>query len=373
MAIIIYNKIYDLEVDFLYIKPSFVLRWGTYALLTGVGLWLFWRWLLPILAPFLAAFLLAGAMEGPVKYLCRRGWKREFASGICTLILLGAIIFGLGTLLSRGMRELSALSRTLPEMLNTLSLMLGNIRLRAGVYRSALPPELSTWLDSAVTALAESFSAIPARLSEKLIAFLSLAAAEMPGILLFTVTCGIGVYFISAAYPQMQAWLDINLPDVWQRRRLLLGSNVRFTLGRYLRAQGILMLITFFELFLGLMLLGIEGALLISAVVAFLDALPVLGAGLVLIPWAAVNLLSGDAAAGFGLIVLWGVITLVRSCIQAKLLGDQLGLHPLVTLLSIYAGWSIAGVWGMVLFPMLALMAKQLDIVPRIWRRSHAG
>ena len=133
------------------------------------------------------------------------------------------------------------------------------------------------------------------------------------------------------------------------------------------------MLITFFELLIGLMLLKAEGAFIISAVTAFLDALPVLGAGIVLLPWAAINLLTGDAARGIGLMILWGVITLVRSCIQAKLLGDQMGLPPLVTLMAIYAGWCLAGVWGMVLFPMLALTAKQLEIGKRIRSFSHGG
>jgi predicted PurR-regulated permease PerM len=117
---------------------------------------------------------------------------------------------------------------------------------------------------------------------------------------LFAVTLCLGVYFISAAYPQLQTWLDIHLPEVWQRRRLAAAGSMRFTLGRYVRAQGILMVITFLELLLAFLLLRIEGALLLAAVTAFLDALPILGAGAVLLPWAAVCFLGGDAAAGAG-------------------------------------------------------------------------
>ena len=84
-------------------------------------------------------------------------------------------------------------------------------------------------------------------------------------------------------------------------------------------------------------------------------------------------LLSGDIATALGLFILWGVVSLMRSCIQAKLLGDQLGLPPLVTLMAIYVGWCAAGVWGMVLFPMLALVLKQMDLPRRIRRRSYGG
>lgn len=357
----------------MYINTADVLRWGTWILLAAVGSWLFLRFLLPWFSPFIAAFLLARLLEPAVKLLCRRGWKREFASGTCTLALLALLIFGLGALLSRGVREISALSLELPEILSSAMGMLGALRSSAGDYLAALPPELTGWLDRAAAGLMEAFAGIPARVSTRLLDGLSLAAAKMPSILLFTATCGIGVYFISAAYPGIQTYLDTHLPEVWQRRRLVLNTNVRFTVGRYVRAQLILMLITFFELLLGLVLLRIEGALILSAVIAFLDALPILGAGAVLLPWALFLLLSGDIATALGLFILWGVVSLMRSCIQAKLLGDQLGLPPLVTLMAIYVGWCAAGVWGMVLFPMLALVLKQMDLPQRIRRRSYGG
>ena len=356
----------------MYIKLSSVLKWGTAALLAALLGWALLRWLLPIAAPFLLAMLLALAIESPVKALCRRGWKREFASGVCTLLLLGLIISAGMWLLGRGIRELSQLSGALPRILQNLSALLTETRSRAGLYRSLAPEEISIWLDRAIAALGESFAAIPARLSERLVAFLSMAAAQTPGILLFTATCGIGVYFFSAALPNMQAYMDTHLPELWQRRRLLLGSNMRLTLGKYLRAQGILMLLSFCALFAGLLLLKTQGAFLISALVAFLDALPVLGAGLVLLPWSAAAFLMGSRGTALGLLILWAVISLLRSCLQAKLLGDQMGLPPLVTLISLYAGWYLAGVWGMVLFPMLAMLAKQLELPRRMKKERQS-
>jgi len=357
----------------LYIKPSNVLRWGTWVILGALFAWLALRFLLPCAAPFIAAFILARTLEPMVKFLCRQGWKREFASGVCSLAFLSFLVILTGALLSRGIRELAQLEKALPEMLSSLSQLLDGARSRAGQYRSLAPPELTGWLDSAVAAMTETFARLPAMVSQKLLSFLSAAASRMPGIMLFTATVGIGIYFISAAYPAIQTWLDTHLPQPWQKRRLIIGHSMRYTLGRYLRAQGILMLITFFELFIGLLLLGAEGAFIISAVTAFLDALPVLGAGIVLLPWAIITFLTGSTAQGVGLIILWGITALVRSCIQAKLLGDQMGLPPLITLMAIYAGWCLAGVWGMVLFPMLALMAKQLEVGTRIRRFTNGS
>jgi sporulation integral membrane protein YtvI len=355
----------------LYIKPVWLIRWVLAALIGALALWLSFNYLLPWFSPFITAFLLARLLEPAVKLLCRRGWKREFASGVCTLSLLAFIVVGLGALLSRGLEELGTLSGTLPEMFSGAGLMLRELRTRTGAYMAALPPEVTVWLGQAIEACAAFFAAIPAALSRRALDFLSMVAMRMPSILLFTVTCGIGVYFISAAYPGIQGYLDIHLPEVWQRRRLALCSNMRFTLGRYARAQLILMVITFFELLFGFMLLRVDGSLVLSAAIAFLDALPVLGAGAVLLPWGLCALLTGDGALGLGLLILWGVISLVRNCIQAKLVGDQLGLPPLITLMAIYIGWCAAGVWGMVLFPMLALVLKQLDLPGHIRRYSH--
>ncbi len=355
----------------MYIKPVEILTFGALALASALLLWLTMHFLLPWFAPFIAAFLLARLLEPAVKFLCRRGWKREFAAGVCTLALLTALIVGLAALLSRGIQELGTFSRELPDILAGAAALLRSLRTQTGHYLSAVPPELTSWLDQAITGLTASFAEIPAKLSARLLDFLSMTAARMPSILLFTVTCGIGVYFISAAFPQLQVYLDTHLPEVWQRRRLLLNSNMRFTLGRYIRAQLILMVITFFELLLGLVLLNIRGALVLSAAIAFLDALPILGAGAVLLPWALYALLIGDAPVMLGMLILWGVITLVRNCIQAKLLGDQLGLPPLLTLMFIYIGWCAAGVWGMILFPMLALLCKQLELPARIRRYRY--
>lgn len=357
----------------MYIKPADLVKWGVGIALFGAATWLLFKFILPWMAPFIAAFLFARLLEPIVKMLCRRGWNREFASGACTLTLFALLGMGVAALFTRGLGEISALSKELPHMLTGAAQLISSVRVRTGAYMDSMPIELVGWLDAGMLSMSEFFASLPGRLSEKLLGFLSVVAAKTPSILLFTVTSGIGVYFISAAYPGIQAFLDTHLPEIWQRRRLELNTNVRFTVGRYVRAQLILMAITFFELLATFILLRVEGAVLLAVVIAALDALPVIGAGAILLPWAVFSLLLGDTATGLGLIIIWGVITLVRNCIQAKLLGDQLGLHPLITLMSIYVGWCAAGVLGMVLFPMGALMIKQLggsDLL-RLWGRAN--
>ena len=121
------------------------------------------------------------------------------------------------------------------------------------------------------------------------------------------------------------------------------------------------MLMTFFELLLFFLLLRVKGAVGIAAVTALIDALPVFGIGVVLVPWGLYSLLLGDIRRGVMLLVCWGTVNLVRSCTQAKLLGDQIGLDPIASLLAIYVGWRVWGVWGMLLFPILFVTLQQLN------------
>ena len=101
---------------------------------------------------------------------------------------------------------------------------------------------------------------------------------------------------------------------------------------------------------------------------AVIDALPVLGAGTVLLPWAVYDLLTGNVPLALGLAITYAAVTVLRSAIQAKLLGDQLGLHPLASLAAIYAGWTLWGVMGMLLFPILAICVKQALPGLELWR-----
>ena len=113
-----------------------------------------------------------------------------------------------------------------------------------------------------------------------------------------------------------------------------------------------------------------RGALGIAAVTALIDALPVFGTGVVLVPWAIFCLLLGNTGRAIGLIICWAFVNLVRSCTQAKLLGDQIGLDPIASLAAIYVGWRVCGVWGMLLFPILLVTVQQLNDrgVIRLWK-----
>lgn len=356
----------------MYTKPSKILTAALTLVLALAGTWLALRFLLPWLAPFLLALGLAALMEPAVGALCLRWrWKRGAAAGLCTLAFVSAAAGLVWLLCSRLGVELGALLQRLPEILGSVSATLSSWQAR--LARLLDGAGVSAWMNQVSRGFYAFLSGLPGLLSEKLLGLLSAFAGAAPSVLLFLVTALIGTYFVSASYPELLRFVRRQLPPRFAVRAAKLCRDLRRTLGRWLRAQLIMMLITFAELTLAFALLRVNYALVLALVTAVIDALPVLGTGTVLIPWALYSFLTGDVARGVGLAVTYGAVTLLRSCIQAKLLGDQLGLHPLATLVSIYVGWRVWGVWGMVLFPILAISLKQLNDsgILRLWKTEE--
>lgn len=340
-------------------------------LILGAGiLFLAGRYLLPWTAPLLTAWVLAALLEPAVGFLTRHRWKRGAAAGLCTLTALGLLLWGLTALLFRGLGALSELTKALPGAMEALSTRLEALEKLAETHIRAAPEPAGQLLESALSGLLGSAASLPGELSRGLVALLSRTAQASPDTLLFFVTAALGTYFISAAFPTVNAFLLAQLPEGLRRRFEGLGADLKEGFGGLLRAQLILMAICFFELLAAFLLLGVHPAVMLAAVTALIDALPVFGTGVVLVPWALYCLLLGPTRRGFGLLVTWGLTELVRNAAQAKLLGDQIGLNPLASLLSVYVGWRVGGVGGMLLMPLGTMVLIRLNDrgVVRLWK-----
>lgn len=340
-------------------------------LMLGAGaLFLAGRYLLPWTAPLLTAWALAALLEPAVGFLTRHRWKRRAAAGLCTLAALGFLLWGLSALLFRALSAASELTKALPGAMEALSLRLEALEKLIEAHIRAAPEPAAQLLERAFSGLAGSAAALPGQLSRALVAFLSRAAQASPDTLLFFVTAALGTYFLSASFPAVNAFLLAQLPDGLRRRFEGLGADLKSGFGGLLRAQLILMVLCFFELLAAFLLLGVRSAALLAAVTAVIDALPVFGTGVVLLPWALYCLGLGSSRRGLGLLLAWGITELVRNAAQAKLLGDQIGLNPLASLLSVYVGWRVGKVGGMLLMPLGLMVLIRLNErgVVRLWK-----
>ena len=137
-------------------------------------------------------------------------------------------------------------------------------------------------------------------------------------------------------------------------------DNLKYAVGGYFKAQLKIMVVVFSILLIGFLLLGVHFSFLLAFLIAFLDFLPFFGTGTALIPWAFYKFMTGEYKMTAGLIVLYGITQLVRQLIQPKLVGDSMGMKPLVTLVFLYAGYRIGGVFGMIFAVPVGLIAINL-------------
>ena len=327
----------------------------------GLALWIALRFLLPWLGPFLLALALASLLEPGVRALIRHGWRRSLAAALLTLLLLGLLFWGLAELGTRCLSAAASLTRELPRLMQAMAQSAARMEERLLRLTASAPEELRDYLDLALQSFGEALGALPLQLSQWLLSALSRIAQSGPDLLLFTVTAGLGTYFLSASFPKSMAFLRAQLPDAFANRLRELRTDLRGSFGGLLRTQLLLMGLCFLELLAAFRLLGTENNVGLAAMTALVDALPVFGTGTVLLPWAAAELLLGEGGRALGLVGCWGGTNLVRNCVQARLLGGQIGLSPIASLLAVYVGWRICGVGGMLLLPVLLATLQQLN------------
>lgn len=328
--------------------------------LMAAALWAGMRWVLPWLAPFLAAGGLAWLLEPLVGRLEGRcGLPRRWGAALCVLAA-AVLLVGAAVLLAwRLWYELTLLAGRLPELL-TLAGGWAE-RAEAWLYRLfvALPAQLREPARQGVEEGVRWVLALPGWLGERLIAGAVQLLTGLPGAGLFLFTAFLGTYFLLAGRPGLRSAAK-QLPPAWQRVLGRWGRAAGRAAGSWLRVQGLLMLLTFGQLAVGLLLLGVGPGVLLAGIIALVDALPIFGSGIVLLPWSLGALLTGRVPLGLGLGGLYLLVTLVRSALEPKLMGKRAGLPPLAALVCLYVGYQAFGIPGMILAPVGALVAREL-------------
>ena len=327
-------------------------------------LWLGIRWLLPLLFPFLLGTALALIAEPLVRPLCRHlRLPRTLAAGIGVTVAFFSITL-LGLMLCAFLvRELGLLAGVLPELADTAGSGITLLRDWLVGLSGRAPEGVRPLLEQNVTDL---FSGGTALLNRGLQYMLGLAGnllKYIPDSALGLGTAVISGFMISARLPRIKNWLLTRLSREKLRPILEAGRRIRIAVGGWLAAQCKLAGVTLTILMLGLLLLRIPYAPLWAAGITLVDAFPVLGTGTILLPWALICWLRQDGARALGLLGIYVAISVIRSALEPKLVGKELGLDPLVTLLVLYAGYKLWGIWGMILAPLLTVTALQL--IPR--------
>ena len=324
------------------------------AVLTAAAL-ILGRWAVPVLLPFGFGTALALAAEPVVRRLSRQ-IPRAAASALgmtMVLALLSALlVLGVAFVL----REAGRLTAALPGLAQAAKQGMDSMELWLLSLADRTGGNIQVVLTDSVTELFSDGSALMDRAVGKALSIAGNLLGGIPDGFLGFGTGILAAYMISIRLPKLGAMAKNRLPE----GVLPALKSVKGALWGYLTAQFKLMSVTFGILTAGFFVLGVRTPLLWAAVIALVDAIPVLGTGTVLIPWAAVCLLQRRQVLGFGLLALYLAAWLTRSMLEPKLLGKELGLDPLATLLAMYAGYRFFGFWGLILAPVAAVAILKL-------------
>lgn len=319
------------------------------------------RYLGPVLMPFFLGGLIAIGAEPAVTLGVRKlHLPRPLSSALgvtATLILLFATLWLIGALT---VKELGQLAGVMPNVQQTVGQGLGLLQDWLLGIADRAPDGLRTLLTQLVLELFGSSSAFLSRFIGRLPGVFTSLLGWIPNGAVSLVTGILAGFMISVRLPQIREFLARKIPDRWKERYLPALGKLRKTLGAWLRAQVKLMVITYGIVATGLFLSGVSYGPVWALPVALVDAVPILGTGTVLIPWAVISLLQGKTFVGVGLLLTYAAAVLTRTMLEPRLVGRQLGLDPLVTLVFFYAGYKIFGFLGMLLAPILAAAAKSL-------------
>lgn len=325
------------------------------------GAWIFVRYGIPVLFPFLLGAGLAFAAEPLAGLLERRIHLPRFAAagiGVTTVfILLIALLVMLTALL---IREAGQLAHIMPDIVHSAQQGLSSLESWLLHLAGSAPEGIQPVLEGAVVNLFSGSGTAMEQFTSRLLGVAAGLLGWVTNSALTFATAVLAAFMISAKLPRIRSWIRERIPEIWRNRYLPALKGLKEALLGWLTAQLKLSGITLVLLLIGFWALRIPYAPVWAVAVALVDAFPVLGTGTVLIPWSVICLLQGQGARGAGLLGLYAVVWLVRSVMEPRLLGKELGLDPLVTLLSMYAGYKLLGLPGIIFSPLLAVATVRL-------------
>lgn len=308
------------------------------------------RFLLFKMFPFILSIIVAALSQKPAIFLSKKtGIKKPLCAVILSATIYLSVCVGVGFLIYRLILSSSKIIDFLPQIFSTFS----NIITRTEELISGyLPQEINF-----------SLSDIIQNISQKLTEFLTevikniLTAA--PSIFISGVVALVASCYISKDFDGLKKFIKSLCGDINYNRFLRIKSILTEGVLKIIKGYVILMAITFVELWIGFIILKIKNAYFWALLIALIDFLPILGTGIVMLPWAVYCVFSGNTALAVGIAAVYIVIVILRNFLEPKIVSQQMGINPLFILFSMYLGLKLFGGAGLIVFPIILMVTVQ--------------
>lgn len=330
-------------------KKNFLIN-TAFALVILAVCYLLYKYIFPIVVPFLCGFLVAAVIVKISKIIKLEGkWMR------IGLIVLFYGVFGLliTVMIIKGIALVKNLVDLIPglyekQIIPTFELFYKEILFLV----NELDPSVYSTIEQLWESLFEYLRSLVSVISKITVNIVSGTAITIPSLFLSTLMMIITSFFFVADYENIIDFYHRNTPSNWKDRINDIRTYLVETIFVVLRSYILIMLLTFSELSVLFVVFGIPNPFLMAAIIAVFDIMPVLGSGGILLPWAIAALFIGNYWLMVKLVAIYGIITVVRHYVEPRIVGGQLGLHPIISLISMFIGLNLFGVIGMFAFPV---------------------
>lgn len=343
-------------------KRSFIINVLYYAIITAIAFFAL-RYSIEWLMPFIIGFIIASMLKPLIRKLEKKiRINRKLLSALVILVFyatMGVLIGFISVKLFVSIRDVFS---KLPDIYKS--------SIEPSIYTgfefivywfSRLDPSIMQGLNDIITSFSTSLGNVISSISSGVVGIITNMLSSVPSFFVKLIFSIISSFYFAIDYDLISKFLKRQLPEKASHLLLDIKTYTLQTLLKFCKAYGIIIGITFMELSIGFLILGVDKAFTIAAIIAVLDIIPVLGVGGAIFPWALVQLIKGRFVFAIGLIVLYVIVLVVRNIIEPKVVGGQVGLHPVVMLICMFAGVKIFGVLGLFVMPVVIIILKNLN------------
>ena len=312
--------------------------------------------------PFLIGFIISLLIEPIIKFVRKKTKLERKTSAILVLlfiftILISLIVWGVITIVTESTNLLQNINFYIEKIYNQIQKYLNNIDLNK--------IEIPSQVISVIETSANNFLDFATKVITNFLTSVLQGITSIPIIGIYIIITILSTYFICADRLYIQDQFEHHFPKLWVKKFGIHLKKIISTLGRYLKAQATLIFISFVEILIGLYIfkwigLNVTYPLLAALGIGFVDALPVLGSGTVMIPWAIISSVNGDIKLGIFLFVLYVIVLVVHQLLEPKIVSTNLGIHPIFTLIAMYTGFKIVGILGLFVGPIVLIILKNV-------------
>lgn len=330
---------------------------------------LFFTKLLKYIGPFIIAIIVTSLLEKPIRLMQKKlGFKRGIAVAISLFVFVIVVGGILGVITYQITKELWSLIPTMPSAQEIQGYIDSFAQGREKIY-NMLPKDLA---DDIFIQIEENMGSVTSGVTAYLKTLLNSIigiAQSLPSVFIFVLVSIVATFFLSRDREKIANYIYGLLSENMQFKAKKVTNELIYSLFRFVGAELTVSSLMFVMLLAGYLIMGVKYAVFFALVTAIVDLLPILGTGTVLIPSSIILAIFGNYMLAIGFFLLYIVIIVVRQFVEPRIVGGSLGLHPLLTLMSMYVGLKLLGVSGLFLGPIMVLVYKTFQgarVLPEI-------